>query len=140
MANDHDDIPTAGWVQRSFSGLPSIIDPLWCRQSDGQWEYGLLLEERHHNFQGVMHGGVAMAFFDQAMALTIWEACDRAFCASVEIHSQFVAAVQAPEFLRLQATILKQGNHLVLAAGEVVSEQRLVFRGSGTWSIKRPNN
>jgi len=41
----------------------------------------MLLEEKHSNIHGIVHGGMIFTFLHQTLGHTVWEAADRGECA-----------------------------------------------------------
>jgi acyl-coenzyme A thioesterase PaaI-like protein len=46
-----------------------LVGPIWMREMDSELRLGLLVEKKHLNRAGNVHGGMLMTFADQAMAL-----------------------------------------------------------------------
>lgn len=129
----------ADWTRREMKGIPGSLNALWtCRDADGNWRYGVQLDKSHANAQGMVHGGVLMSFMDHAMSLVIWEAVDRAFCATVHLDSHFLAAIKPPAFVELQPEILRKGKKLVYARGTLRVDSEAVMEATGVWSITQP--
>ena len=48
-----------GWSMVETSGFINLVGPLWQRTVDGNHEYALLTENKHHNRRHVMYAGRA---------------------------------------------------------------------------------
>ena len=53
-----DKLKSDGWKIVETSGFLHLIGPLWHRVVDGEHEYALLTEDKHHNRRGLVQGGV----------------------------------------------------------------------------------
>lgn len=124
------------WTRREMKGIPASMDALWTRRGDdGAWCYGVQLDERHHNAQGFVHGGVLMSFMDHGLSLRVWEASGRAQCVTIHLDNHFLAPVRGPAFVELDATILRQGRKMMFARGVLKVDGKEVMDATGVWSV-----
>ena len=126
-----------GWKRREMPGIPASFDALWTRRDGDTWRYGVLLDERHNNAQGIIHGGVLMTFMDHALSLMIWEASGRAACSTVQLDNNFLSSLKAPCFVELDGEIRRQGKRLAFLRGVLRSEGQDIVEANGVWSISR---
>jgi acyl-CoA thioesterase len=92
--------------------------------------------ERHHNPNGVVHGGTVFALIDTAMgAATTSVVGPGERCASIEVHVRFLArVVDGP--LRAEVEVVQRGSRVVQLGAEVRDgEGRLVATGSGSFAV-----
>ncbi len=126
------------WAPRTMKGLPAALGEIYTyRDAQDKWYYAFQLTEEHCNAQGFAHGGILMTAMDHGLALVIWEAVDRAFCATVHLDTHFVASVKPPALLELRTEITKQSGNLVFAVGELWCDDVMAVRSTGVWSVKR---
>src|SRR6266478_384210 len=59
-----------GWKVVDTTGFLHLIGPLWQRLVDGQYEFALITEDKHHNRRGLVQGGVLMTFADRTCGIT----------------------------------------------------------------------
>ena len=57
-----DKLKSDGWKIVETTGFLYLIGPLWQRIVDGEHEYALITEDKHHNRRGLVQGGVLMTF------------------------------------------------------------------------------
>ena len=59
-----------GWSIVETSGFLHLVGPLWQRVVNGEHEYALIAEDKHHNRRGLVQGGVIMTFADRTCGMT----------------------------------------------------------------------
>ena len=59
-----------GWKIVETTGFLQLIGPLWQRMVEGEPEYALITEDKHHNRRGLVQGGVLMTFADRTCGMT----------------------------------------------------------------------
>jgi hypothetical protein len=59
-----------GWSIVETTGFLHLIGPLWQRLVDGEHEFALVAQEKHHNRRGLVQGGVLMTFADRTCGVT----------------------------------------------------------------------
>ncbi len=128
----------ANWKRKELPGIPASLEALWVRREDDGFHYAVQLDERHINGQGFIHGGVLVTFLDHALSLIVWEATDRAHCATVQLDTHFLKALKPPAFVELDGQVLRQGRNLVFARGTLRVDGESVMEATGTWSVSRP--
>jgi len=99
----------------------------------------LVVDERHMNPNGVVHGAVPYAMVDTAMgAATMSVLEDGLLCATIEIHVRYLRPC-AGGTLRAKATVRKAGRRIVhLDATVVDADGTEVVAASGTFAVIRP--
>ncbi len=133
------DPATAGWKQRSGQGpFTREVGPIWVkREKDGAdgSAYGLLAEERHTNSRGVVHGGMLMTLADHVLGWMVWDAVDRAACATVSLNNQFIAAVKPGDFVEMRGRIVRQTRSLIFIHGTATVGDKPVLTSEGIWKV-----
>jgi len=125
----------AQWLRRELKGIPDSLGALWTHRDDDGWRYGVLLDSRHTNAQGFVHGGVLMTFMDHALSLLVWEASGRAKCSTIQLDSHFLGAVRPPAFIELDAKILRQGRTTAFVRGVLRVGDTSIMEATGIWKI-----
>lgn len=112
--------------------------------SEGYGRMSLLVEERHTNPNGVMHGGVATALMDSAAAIALGglrgEAARRdSPHATVEMNASLIAAVRPGERIVIEGRVLSLRRSVAFCESEVrrVSNGDLLAKGRFTFNIRR---
>lgn len=108
-----------GWTLDPNGGFVSQIGPIW-RQVIGDSEmFGFVAEDKHLNRNGIVHGGMLLTLFDQALG----EACyrltgDDAVLATIQLNAQFMRAARPGEFIACSVEILHRTRSLLFIRGE----------------------
>ena len=89
------------------------------RRVDGSWRYGLPTAPDHGNNNGVVHGGVLMAFADHGLSFLAWEAADRAPCTTIQLNTHFLDAIMPGEFIELRGEVTRRTRGLVFVRGVI---------------------
>src|SRR6195256_6859654 len=85
-------LKASGWSMVETSGFLQLIGPLWQRVVDGQHEYALEAQDKHHNRRGLVQGGVLMTFADRTCGMTARFVAGRPKLATVPLDTHFVEA------------------------------------------------
>lgn len=108
-----------GWRQIPSTGYMGLLGPVWARREGDRWAYGLSTTAAHLNPAGIVHGGLLMSFIDHAVSLVAWEAVGRRTCVTVQLDTQFLAAVRARQFLEARARVVRATSSLVFMRGRL---------------------
>lgn len=138
------DPAAAGWKQRTGQGpFTREVGPVWVKREtegpDGS-AYGLLAETRHTNSRGVVHGGMLMTLADHVLGWIVWDAVDRAPCATVSLNNQFIAAVKPGDFVEMRGRIVRQTRSLIFIQGtatvrDKTGADKVVLTAEGIWKV-----
>ena len=130
-----------GWRPMPKAALPSGIGIPWSRRADGVWHYGLLTDDDHGNPNGVVHGGVLMAFADHGLSMLAWEAAERTNCTTIQLNTHFLDAIHPGEFIELRGEVTRRTRGLVFVRGVIAARgndtQRDVGAVDGIWRVLR---
>jgi acyl-coenzyme A thioesterase PaaI-like protein len=131
-----------GWRALPGAAMPGSLGVPWAKKVDGRWHYGLLTGPAHANPNGVVHGGVLLAFADHGLSLLAWEAAERVPCSTIQLNTHFLDAVRPGEFIELQGEVTRRTSGLVFVRGGIVAHQgdktRAVGGVDGIWRVLRP--
>jgi uncharacterized protein (TIGR00369 family) len=130
-----------GWRILPGAAMPAGLGVPWARRVDGQWHYGLPTAADHGNNNGVVHGGVLMAFADHALSFLAWEAAERAPCTTIQLNTHFLDAIKPGEFIELRGEVTRRTRGLVFVRGVVAArhagQARDVGAVDGIWRVLR---
>ena len=123
-----------GWKQRALGGFIDAAGPLWTRKEDGSFGYGVLVEARHLNPGGIVHGGMLGTLMDHAISTVAWEASGRQRCVTLQLDTQFLAPARTGDFVeargkvvhRTNSTLFMQG--LLTVNGEPVASAQAIMK------------
>ena len=135
-------------IPRLMAGALSLMPrcrEVWAcpgrKNLDGKWLYGLLTGPEHANGNGVVHGGVLMAFADHGLSFLAWEAAERAPCTTIQLNTHFLDAIRPGEFIELRGEVTRRTRGLIFVRGGIVAHHaervRDVGAVDGIWRVLR---
>src|ERR1700682_6692070 len=87
-------LKASGWTVVETSGFISLVGPLWQRVVNGEHEYALVAQDKHHNRRGLVQGGVLMTFADRTSGMTARVVSGRPTRATAERDTYSVDSAQ----------------------------------------------
>ena len=124
-----------GWTIVETSGFINLVGPLWQRMVDGEPEYALITEDKHHNRRGLVQGGLLMTFADRACGMTARFVSGRPTMATVQLDVHFIDAGKIGETLMARPRVIRTTRSLVFVSAEVKANQRTIITANGVFKI-----
>jgi uncharacterized protein (TIGR00369 family) len=127
------DIPQNGRFHES-------IGPLIVRgEGEGRGRCRMLVEDRHLNLGGAMHGGAVLTFIDMALYVAGYAAgADTAHAVTLDCAVQFVAPARAGAALDAEVELIRETGRLAFFRGLVVQGEAKVAAFNATLRKGRP--
>jgi uncharacterized protein (TIGR00369 family) len=129
--------------ERTPSPFVALVGAKMEEMSEGFVRMSLVLEERHTNPNGVMHGGVATTLMDEALGAVIasvrgMEAMRAAPHATVEMNVSFISGARPGDEIVIEGRALKVGRSVAFGEAEVRRRGRddLIAKGRFTYVIQ----
>src|SRR5215813_14044519 len=124
-----------GWSIVETSGFLHLIGPLWHRLVNGEYEYALITEDKHHNRRGLVQGGVLMTFADRTCGMTARYVSGRPTLATVQLDTHFVEAGKIGEVLVSRPHVVRTTRSLIFITTEVTVDKRVLAMANGVFKI-----
>jgi acyl-coenzyme A thioesterase PaaI-like protein len=124
-----------GWSIVETTGFLHLIGPLWQRLVDGEHEYALIAQEKHHNRRGLVQGGVLMTFADRTCGITARFVSGKPTLATVQLDTHFVEAGKIGETLISRPRVVRSTRSLIFITTEVSVDRRCIAMASGVFKI-----
>ena len=124
-----------GWTIVETSGFLHLIGPLWQRVFNGEHEYALITEDKHHNRRGLVQGGVLMTFADRTCGMTARYVSGKPTLATVQLDTHFVEAGKIGEVLISKPHVVRSTRSLIFITTEVTVDKRVLAMASGVFKI-----
>ena len=124
-----------GWKIVETSGFLHLIGPLWQRLVNGEHEYALATEDKHHNRRGLVQGGVLMTFADRTCGITARYVSGKPTLATVQLDTHFVEAGKIGEILMSRPRVVRTTRSLIFVTTEVTAGDRCIVMASGVFKI-----
>jgi acyl-coenzyme A thioesterase PaaI-like protein len=132
-----ENLKASGWTMVETTGFLQLIGPLWQRVIDGEAEYALVTEDKHHNRRGLVQGGVLMTFADRTCGMTARFVSGRPKLATVQLDTHFVEAGKIGEILLSKPRVVRSTRSLIFVSTEVTVEKRCIAMANGVFKILR---
>ena len=124
-----------GWSIVETSGFLHLIGPLWQRLVDGEHEYALITQDKHHNRRGLVQGGVLMTFADRTCGMTARYVSGKPTLATVQLDTHFVEAGKIGEVLTSKPRVVRSTRSLIFITTEVTVDKRVIAMANGVFKI-----
>jgi acyl-coenzyme A thioesterase PaaI-like protein len=124
-----------GWTMVETTGFINLVGPLWQRMVDGEPEYALVAQDKHHNRRGLVQGGLLMTFADRACGMTARFVSGRPTMATVQLDVHFVDAGKIGEILMARPRVIRTTRSLVFVSTEVRANNRTIIMANGVFKI-----
>jgi len=125
-------------VERGVAPFTTFIGAEVEELREGYARLSLVLEERHTNPNGVMHGGVITTLMDSALGASLsalrGQEARRNPHATVEMNASFLAAARPGDRIVVEGRVLRLGKTVAFGEaearrgdGELIAKGRLTF-------------
>jgi uncharacterized protein (TIGR00369 family) len=107
------------------------IGPFYLRRSEHDFAAGLLLESRHCNGMGTVHGGILMTLADFALCAHAKFGTSDPHVITVSFTAEFVAGADEGAWLHTESEVVRRTGSLAFVQGRVMDGDRPVLAYSG---------
>ena len=135
MTDTAETLKASGWTLVDTSGFLHLVGPLWERLLNGEHEYALVTEDKHHNRRGRVQGGLLMTFADRSCGMTARYVSGRPTLATVQMDTHFVDSGRIGEILLSKPRVVRATRSLIFTTTEVTAEKRCIAMASGVFKI-----
>jgi uncharacterized protein (TIGR00369 family) len=123
-----------GWEIVNNTPFGDLVGPIWKRETP-ELRWGFVVEPKHLNRAGNLHGGMLMTFADQSMAMTARQATGVKRHATIELNTQFIGGVRLGEFVEAVPEVVRATRSVVFMQAKMLVGGRVVVTTSGIWKI-----
>jgi uncharacterized protein (TIGR00369 family) len=102
------------------------------RTGDGAVTSAVMVERKHMNGSGAVHGGMIMAFVDFALFATAHHALKDTRAVTITCNTEFVGAGREGAVMEARAEVVRETRSLVFLQGRIVQSGDVVAAFSGT--------
>ena len=128
-------LKASGWTMVETTGFLNLVGPLWQRIVDGEHEYALVAQDKHHNRRGLVQGGLLMTFADRSCGMTARYVSGRTTLATVQMDTHFVDSGKIGEILLSKPRVVRITRSLIFMTTEVSAGNRCILMASGVFKI-----
>jgi acyl-coenzyme A thioesterase PaaI-like protein len=130
-----EELKASGWTIVETTGFISLVGPLWQRLVDGEHEYALVAQDKHHNRRGLVQGGLLMTFADRTCGMTARFVSGRPTLATVQMDTHFVDSAKIGEILLSRPRVIRSTRSLIFVTTEVSADDRCIAMANGVFKI-----
>ena len=135
MTDTTETLKASGWTLVDTSGFLHLVGPLWERLLNGEHEYAVVTEDKHHNRRGRVQGGLLMTFADRSCGMTARYVSGRQTLATVQMDTHFVDSGKIGEILISKPRVVRATRSLIFLTTEVSANERCIAMASGVFKI-----
>ena len=128
-------LKSSGWTIVDTTGFLSLVGPLWQRVVNGEHEYALVAQDKHHNRRGLVQGGLLMTFADRTCGMTARYVSGRPTLATVQLDTHFVDSGKIGETLISRPRVVRATRSLIFVTTEVTVDKRCIVMANGVFKI-----
>ena len=128
-------LKASGWTMVETTGFLSLVGPLWQRVVNGEYEYALVAQDKHHNRRGLVQGGLLMTFADRSCGMTARYVSGQQTLATVQMDTHFVDSGKIGEILMSKPRVVRATRSLIFLTTEVTANERCIAMASGVFKI-----
>src|ERR1700679_76128 len=128
-------LTSSGGTVVEATGFISLIGPLWQRAVDGEHEYALVAQDKHHNRRGLVQGGLLMTFVDRSCGMTARYVSGRPTLATVQMDTHFVESGKIGDILISRPRMVRLTRSLIFMTTEVSAGERCLVMATGMFKI-----
>jgi acyl-coenzyme A thioesterase PaaI-like protein len=128
----YDALKASGWVRTDDVGFAAFIGPFWAR---GVGHHCFLVEDRHLNRRGHVHGGMLLAFADRYLHSAAKAGNTALPTATVQIDMHFVAPGHLGDVVELKSRAVRHTRSLLFVDGDLTINGTIIATAKGVWKI-----
>jgi len=112
-----------------------FVGPLYETGTGIARRYALIVDARHVNMRGVIHGGMLMTLADMTLGQAAWDACDHAACVTLSMQTQFLKGVRQGDLLEVTPELTRRTRSMIFLRGDYHVSGDTVFTASSVWKL-----
>ena len=131
-----------GAIPAGFALMPTMglfhdfVGPVYVKQDDTRIVAGLMIEERHCNLGGNIHGGMVGTLVDSAFAYAVRKSQDppvRGVTTTMAID--FIGTAEPGQWIEAHVDVVRSGRRVVFLNCFVWCEANRIARASATFQV-----
>jgi len=112
-----------------------FMGPVYERIEDGGRRFALLVDGRHVNGRGILHGGMLMTFADCVLGAKAWDLTNNSACVTLNMQSQFLKPAVAGDLVEVRPELVRRTRALLFLRGDFTVKGETVFTASSVWKL-----
>ena len=120
----------------SRGGFNLFAGPVWRLPAENEIRrYALLVEQKHMNSSGSLHGGVLMMFADIAMSQASRATSGAKTCSTVSLTCDFIGPGKLGDVIEARVHVMRQTRTMIFLSATIVCGERVLGVATGLWKI-----
>jgi uncharacterized protein (TIGR00369 family) len=111
------------------------VGPVYERAEPPHRTFALLVDKRHVNMRGIIHGGMLMSFADAAIGQAMWDHTDHAPSVTLNMQTQFLKPAKAGDLLEVTPELIRKTRSLVFLRGDFTVAGETMFAVTSVWKL-----
>jgi acyl-coenzyme A thioesterase PaaI-like protein len=112
-----------------------FIGPVYEQGEPPARRFAFLVDARHVNMRGVIHGGMLMSFADAALGQAVWDVTDRAPSVTLGMQSQFLKGAKLGDVVQVKPELVRRTRSFVFMRGDFQVDGETVFAATSVWKL-----
>jgi uncharacterized protein (TIGR00369 family) len=138
VTHTQETLTSDGWEPLRAVDYIEFVGQVYFKEDGETPRYGFVVEPRHQNRRGVIHGGVLAAFADRALALAGRRVNDGNLQATIELSVRFIDAAHIGEFIETAPEVVRKTRSLIFVRSTMVAGSRIIATADGIWKVFPP--
>jgi len=126
-----------GAEEISRTGFNRHIGPLYRLADPDSHRFAFVVEDKHMNAGGSVHGGMLMALADVAMSRTARLVANAVSCSTVSLSCDFLAPGSLGDLIEARARVIRLTKTMAFLSAEISESGRPLLVASGVWKLRR---
>lgn len=120
-----------------YDTFEKVAGPIYKppHQAEGEQVYGVLVEKRHCNPYGMLHGGMLSTLADTLLGSVVYHATGGVPIATIYLNTEFIAGAREGDWVTGRAVLRKKGRRVVFTTGDFHVGDKLIASSSGAWAV-----
>jgi acyl-coenzyme A thioesterase PaaI-like protein len=111
------------------------VGPVYEQGPPGSKRYALLVDDRHLNMRGVVHGGMFLTYADAALGQAAWDATDHAPSVTLNMQAQFLGSARKGDLIEVVPELTCKTRGLLFIRGDFRVSGKTVFSVQSLWKL-----
>jgi uncharacterized protein (TIGR00369 family) len=127
------------WLEMEDPGFIGLIGPIFYRPlAGGMGRFRFLGEPKHQNRNGVVHGGMLMAFADRSLGFTARQNAPDRKQATIQLDVHFIRPARIGQTIDMECRIVRETRSLAFVDGVLTVDGETIATARGVWKITSP--
>ena len=113
----------------------NFVGPLYETGEGIGRRYAFVVDERHINLRGVIHGGMLMTLADMTLGQAAWDACDHANVVTLNVQSQFIKGAKIGDIVEVTPVVTRRTRSIIFIRGDYEVGGEIIFSCASLWKI-----